>query len=604
MKSELTCKLPLRYMAGAVVMFGLGSEGLMPAASAQIAPNTAKVDDVFSAGETGISAADTFRVPQMTSSLTCASSPGLIDNLKNKSAFGPDNFKVRSFIVSGQDGAVLDPGKFKALYQSLEGFEGADLDLEGLQALAVRTQCILRETGNLLSAVQVPPQRFEKSGADIRLRVVLGYISQIDYTYKGRPIGQGDNSELSDREARLIARIINRFSPLLEGGESTDVDLERAIILASKIPGVKIKPAVRQSEDGREGSVAMTISVLELDAMSGNVAVLNKSPESFGRWGALSQISVNSQFIAGDKIESSAYLSEDFDAQQVLRGSYSVPLAGGDTALKLYGSVGKSAPGEDLAALDIESRSLIYGAELSYPVHVRAAHQADIYAGLEIVDQDTNILSADFSNDKLSILFGGVRGQAVTDRLTSAYDVQIRKGQSAFGASKSGDLDVSRIGANPQALVFKLNAQAQIKPVPGFKIISRINGQYSDDALLANEEYAVGNFTIGRGYEPGQLSGDTALAAAFDFVLGPYSPGDAAGFTLQPYAFIDAAKVSNEDPLAEKSRHVTSQGLGVIVDLTDNLSADIIWANADKKVSALSPKAPGNTVLVQTSWRF
>ena len=85
--------------------------------------------------------------------------------------------------------------------------------------------------------------------------------------------------------------------------------------------------------------------------------------------------------------------------------------------------------------------------------------------------------------------------------------------------------------------------------------------QETHKSLLAYEEYQIGNYTVGRGYDPGSASGDRVEGVqteiGWDLKVGP----DAAGLTLEPFGFYDAARIVNYDAGGYDSR-ISSYGGG------------------------------------------
>jgi hemolysin activation/secretion protein len=92
-----------------------------------------------------------------------------------------------------------------------------------------------------------------------------------------------------------------------------------------------------------------------------------------------------------------------------------------------------------------------------------------------------------------------------------------------------------------------------------------LSGQWSPHGLPAYEEYQIGNYTVGRGYDPGAASGDRGLGMQLE--AGAEVPvrglsrvlGDTS---LGLFGFYDTARVWNEDPLSYDST-IASVGGGV-----------------------------------------
>ncbi len=578
------------------------------AVQAQTAPNDPRISDRdFTSNETSSNDA----VSSLSSSaLSCQFNNEEFSSLVSKGASAETSFQINGFNLTAIDGLAAEGKAVKRLNQRLEQYIGQSTDIGGLQAIAVQAQCALRADGNLLSAVIVPPQTLSRGGADVQLNIVMGFVSQIDYTYKGSRLSSDvELSGLKGAEKRAIQRVMTQFGALLDTSYEDDDALARAVLLASRIPGVSVRPTLKKADSGEVGAVNLSVDIFDFDAYRGDITLLNYSPEVLGRWGPLLQLSAHSQLLPGDRFNVSAYSSTDFSAQNVIRANYDVPLGGSDVVLGLYGSYGKSEPKNELSDIELETESLVFGGQISYPWKVNTDFQLDIYGGAEIVEQNLDVVGSRISNDKLSIGFAGIEGFVYKGKLFSFYDLEVRQGFSAFGASEEGEFDVSRIGANPQAMVVRANLDTRFNLARNIALKGRLSGQYSKDPLLAYEEFAVGNFTIGRGYEPGLLSGDSAVGGAFEILTGPFSLASAASdggldIKLSPYIFYDVVEVWNEDQFSEDNRNLASRGVGVRLDLTDNFSADITYADARKRVFAVSEEAPGDTFLVRTSFRF
>src|SRR3546814_1919176 len=67
------------------------------------------------------------------------------------------------------------------------------------------------------------------------------------------------------------------------------------------------------------------------------------------------------------------------------------------------------------------------------------------------------------------------------------------------------------------------------------------------DPLVAYEEFSGGNFTVGRGFDPGTVIGDSGVAVSTEARYGSFIPGNSKSFAVQPFVFFDAAWVWNKD---------------------------------------------------------
>ena len=93
------------------------------------------------------------------------------------------------------------------------------------------------------------------------------------------------------------------------------------------------------------------------------------------------------------------------------------------------------------------------------------------------------------------------------------------------------------------------------------------------DALLSFEEFTAGNYTVGRGYDPATLSGDSGVGLMAELRGPRWMPMKQSKLTLQPYVFGDAAWVWNKND-GVGADHLKSAGGGVRAELSDRFRLD------------------------------
>ena len=89
----------------------------------------------------------------------------------------------------------------------------------------------------------------------------------------------------------------------------------------------------------------------------------------------------------------------------------------------------------------------------------------------------------------------------------------------------------------------------EFRPMPSFTIALGLRAQWSGDPLFAFEEFSAGNYTAGRGYDPGALLGDSGIGLQAELRYGNVNPAGPTDFAFEPYVFFDQAWVWNEDVL-------------------------------------------------------
>src|SRR5690606_33756016 len=121
------------------------------------------------------------------------------------------------------------------------------------------------------------------------------------------------------------------------------------------------------------------------------------------------------------------------------------------------------------------------------------------------------------------------------------------RGAAAFDCIAS-DATPSRIEQSPAPFVLRGEFRGEYRPVPLFTLALEVEGQISNDPLPAFEEAAFGNYSIGRGYDPGAIAGDRGVGSRLELRYGSLVPDGPDSFALQPFVFGDYAVVDNHDP--------------------------------------------------------
>jgi hemolysin activation/secretion protein len=92
-----------------------------------------------------------------------------------------------------------------------------------------------------------------------------------------------------------------------------------------------------------------------------------------------------------------------------------------------------------------------------------------------------------------------------------------------------------------------------------------VQAQYAWKPLLSFEEFSAGNYTIGRGYDPGALLGDRGWGTQAEVRVGSRVPVSASRPAIEGYGFWDHVRIHNLDRLTDiaGSQHLNSIGVGV-----------------------------------------
>ncbi|MEK6636596.1 MAG: ShlB/FhaC/HecB family hemolysin secretion/activation protein [Pseudomonadota bacterium] len=450
------------------------------------------------------------------------------------------------------------------------------------QTIPISTVCIIRDEAatilrgrGYLAAVQIPPQKID--GGSVKFDVLLAKL--VNFQVRGN-VGKSGSLISSYLEAIKNQPIFNV------------ADAERYLLLARDIPGYDVRLTLRPAGTNPGeviGDVQVSYTPVEAD-----VNIQNYGSKAVGRFGGISQVRFNGLLGIGDQTTLGFFSSSDFKEQLV--GQFGQEIKLGPQGLTLGGGLTYAVTKPDIAggAGGLTSKTLIGGLSLRYPALRSLAKNVNLSGGLDIIDQRARSSGSLITNDKLRVIYGKLDVDAVDSESLSgsggytsaeprwrvAGTLELRQGIGALGSSLDcGTLIrcASRNGADATAFVVRASGYGEIRPIRNlvFSLAPRV--QYAKKPLLSFEEFSTGNYTIGRGYDPGILSGDRGVAAAGEIKVGSLIAKTAKSVAVQGYVFGDAAVVWNRDTasLGMNPEKLYSAGGGVRLGYDQRINLDL-----------------------------
>lgn len=423
-----------------------------------------------------------------------------------------------------------------------------------------------------VAAVTIPPQEILDTNRSAKLTVILARLVGVNV------IGG---------ETAASRSIVARTERLKALYPLRVADIERELLLASDNPGVDVLMTLRRAE--RPGQVIGDLRVARRP-FSVLATVQNYGSKTIGRESATVRVEAYDLTGNADVTFIGGSGTLDFEEQLTVQAGHYMTLGSG---LNIGGSITKGWSRPDLGALDYRAESLIAAADLRFPVVRTPSRDVVLGGGFELIDQQAELNAGrsalPVTLDKLRVAYLSAStalrqplpqgGEAWSAEAT----VSLRQGLDIFDATQRGQQTPSgylpsRADGDPTATVLRGGARTQIRLTPGFSLSTSLQGQFASGPLLAFEEFSVGNFTIGRGYDPGATSGDHAVAARVE--PGVWIPIQSSKFALQTYAFADAVRIWNEDSFTtENDRSVRSLGVGARVYVPGRLVLDVTYVH-------------------------
>lgn len=474
----------------------------------------------------------------------------------------------------------IEPGLLASAWQP---YQGKDIAVAAICDIRDRTAALLRDAGYVAS-VQVPVQTIE--GGTVRFDVVVARL--VSFVVRGDVGSSG-------------AMVERYLAPLREKPVFDTHAAERALLLARRMPGVDVRMTLARAggPDARPGDLVGVVDVLNR-RFEADFAIQNYGSNEVGPWGGQVRARLNGLTGLADQTEVSFYATPDFDEQLVLQGRHEFTI--GASGLRLGANAVQAWTRPDVPGPDVfYAKTLVVNSYASIPLLLRQARSLDIRGGLDLIDQRIAFSGLPFTKDKLRVLtlalhheqadpdsVAGENGYSISEpRWASRANLELRQGISALGASDDcgpalaacaapGVVPISRLNADPRGFVIRGDGEVSYRPGRILTLTARPRFQYSDDRLLPYEQFSGGNFTIGRGYDPGAATGDRGFGAQAEIAYGSLEPRSLTGSALQGFVFYDTFNAWFAD--APGVNNLNSLGGGARVNFKRRAYAELLAA--------------------------
>lgn len=496
-----------------------------------------------------------------------------------------------------------------------ENYVGRELPISVLCDVRAAANRRLQQAG-YLATVEIPAQRLSNGVAE--MRIVFGRVTAL------RVRGDAGPSE------QLVA---DYLEPLTQDAVFNTRRAERYLLLADDLPGVDVRLSLRPAAGGEPGDLVGDIAVIRRRGTL-DLNVQNFGSKALGRFGGLLRGEVYDLTGLGDRTSVALFSTAEFEEQQTVQLGHDFAI-GGD-GLRMFGQFTYSwtDPDLDLPGLDIESETLFASAGLSYPIQRSRSTSHILSSGFDFVDQDLTVNDLRLTRDRVRTVFlrvdslyadpdsiAGTNGfSAFEPQLGARGGVELRQGIDIFDATPDCRSDPraciatgvapNRIEADPTPLLVRFEGEAAYRPVPDLRFSLGMNAQFTSDPLPAFEEFSAGNYSLGRGYDPGSILGDNGYALSFEMGYGSLAPEGPAELAWEGYLFTDMAWAWNEDPSRSPLNpdRLWSAGGGMRFAYGSALQADVAVAVPLEKPDFAADRGDVRVLVSLTTrllpWRF
>lgn len=397
-----------------------------------------------------------------------------------------------------------------------------------------------RNAGYFLSLAIVPDQSIE--GGEVIIQVVEGYVGKVEI--------EGDAAQ-----HRVIQQYIDA---LLAKKPLTSDEMESFLLRLNDLPGYNFTGVLSPLEDGEQGAVKLALVVADKDGK-----------------GLISFDNASSRFL-GPNEASATYAKSFLPLQQTtLSVLSSLPIKklryatltqaaviAPDVIFDVTGSVTHGEPGYTLEPFEIESDSAFVGVSLSYQWIRQRRENLALKFTLDGRNTNSDLLGTPLTRDRIRVLRANATYDAADD--WQGYNIAsftVSQGLSGLGASKAGEITLSRAEAEPDFTKVEMSLTRLQSINHNWSMLVAGAAQRASGPLFSAEEFGYGGQVFGRAFDASELTGDHGVNGSLE--LRYRGIEDWYSASVMPYAFYDIGVVWNDDSAQPSNISGASAGFGV-----------------------------------------
>lgn len=470
---------------------------------------------------------------------------------------------------------------------------GAQATVATLEEIAAAISARYRAQGFVLSQAAVPAQTIENGV--VRIQVVEGFVDTVSVE------GGAVSSQATAR--RLLAPVASDRPLRLE-------TLERGVLLTRDALGGDVETVLKPSPS-TFGAADLT-AVLGDKQIDGFLAVDNKASRLYGGWIATGGVTTYDLVGFGERIDLLGAVAPNNDYLAFGQARISVPapfLDGGaldGARFELGGDFSRGEPDLDKSGVPgftevSEETNVTVGMVVPF-IRTRAENLSGrIGLGWRESTSDTRFGGAPVDSGRDELVIGEAR--LTWDRAdrfggVNLVDLGVRQGFDAAGATVAGS------GPAAGEIDFTLGQLTLIRLQrlgdSPWSIYAEATGQMAATILPDSERFALGGEGLGRGFAPGNTTGDSGYGGRLEVrvdVAG--ADTDNLVSALQLYGFGDWGQAYDRSDARDGAQWETlgSIGGGVRIDVTP-------WLTVTPEVAFQVAGAPADRIDQDRETRF
>jgi hemolysin activation/secretion protein len=452
-------------------------------------------------------------------------------------------FTIKRFIISGS--ALFSDDELQKLVRQFVGRLRTAADVEGARDVLER---YFHDQGYPTVMVNIPEQAVLSKV--IRLEIIENRVGTVTVT--------GNNWFSTEKILREL--------PSIAPGEVIKLqNLQQEANRINRNPDFKVIPDMQPGKAPE--SVDMSLKVTEQMPLHGSLELNNRASHDTTALRLNAALRYDNLWQRDHSLSAQYQLSPQKPSEvQVISTSYSMPSPWDrDDKVVLYGVISNTETAS-AAGYNNLGKGNIVGTRVIVPLRGMGDYNHTAVLGVDYKD---------FSE------MGGLAGAEPIKSpisyfpFSAAYSASLRddSGSTSFNAGVNmsfrglvtdpRQFEDKRYKARGNYITLTAGVERNQKLPGECTLLAKLDGQLTDQPLIANEQYSSGGAESVRGYRESSASGDNALHGVFE-LAGPdlLKKVGRERYSLTPYIFYDGAGLWLKDPLPGQEPLVGLEGIG------------------------------------------
>ena len=457
----------------------------------------------------------------------------------------------------------------ESIERAVYPFLGEKKTAADVESARVALETAFRDAGFGTAGVDTPEQRV--SDGVVTLQVVQAPVSRV------RVVGAKYYSQ---------GRILASVPALAEGAVPNFQAATEQLATVNRSADRRVTPLLRPGKT--PGTTEVDLMVEDKRPLHGSLELNNKSSPNTTSSRLQAAIRYDNLWQLEHSMGLQAQVSpQDTSEVRVFSASYSIPLGTGLLVLSAIRSNSNTVAG--VGGTSVFGRGSIYG-----------LRRIVLLGNSETFSQTLNF-GADYKSFKESVSVGANEGfdtpiRYVPFNLGYSASLIDKFGVSSAGGgivvalrgvgSKESQFADKRFKAQSNFWILKADASRTHNLPFGLSLYGRLEGQYSDQALISNEQFVAGGVDSVRGYLEATAVGDKALRGTIE-LRSPELKREGWSWVggLRAHVFAEGAGLWLNSPLPQQTSKfgLLSTGMGLRLQVRDagSVGLDVAWPLRD-----------------------